>query len=162
MQQSTRPTSTLDINVYLNIKYPLKCDWVFKHVYGSDISKDTIYRESIELWDEVKMFNIPGIQEEFIQVYMNVFLYLYKYFSHWGFNPTLWGCKGCIQDFVDRIVVWHYVLRKYSKPFSFDYFREGNNWKKPSKVQCVLSKAGVSISLDEATSLVEELLYKFN
>ena len=143
--------------MYRNVKYPVKTKWVYEHIYGNDISWNTVYRELLELLHELRKKgkkDWKSIKEEFIQVYVNVLLFLHK---HTGINTPMYGGDSCIQEFVERLLVWEFILSKYNKKFNIDYFRDGTNWKRPEKVVSILSKASVFISRDEAISLIREL-----
>jgi hypothetical protein len=57
----------------------------------------------------------------------------------------------------DRIVVWKQilVLAEVKEKLDPEWFNQGNNWKKPVKVQYVLSQAGKNVSLEEAQALID-------
>lgn len=141
-------------SIYESVTYPVSCNWVYTNIYGNDIDFSTFKREFIELLEAIYHLNGKEIKKEFIQVYTNGLLLLHK---HTGLNIPMFGCKSCIEDFVDRLKVWEYAFKKYEKTMKLSYFREGNNWKRPEKVISILGKGNVDISLQEALQLIKEM-----
>lgn len=137
-----------------NVKYPVKCSWVYEHVYGGDISFSTLKREFIELLVEVWNLRPKGIHEEFLQVYVNLLLYLYK---HIGLDVPIYGGKPCIHTYVERLKTWEYILNKYDRVLNVRLFKDGNNWRKPEKLIRILSHVGVFMCEEKALWLIDHL-----
>jgi len=59
----------------------------------------------------------------------------------------------------DRVVVVKQILELSNAPNQFDpeWMNRGNNWRKPEKVQYILSQAGLDVSLVEAQALIDKV-----
>jgi hypothetical protein len=74
-----------------------------------------------------------------------------------GFDPVVPNWLPWEEDYI-RINKWKEILRLSNAPnqtLDLEWFNQGNNWKRPSKLIYVLSQAGLQIDEQDAQRLIQ-------
>lgn len=131
----------------------IKLDAYITECYSSSLGwKDLL----VELKEVFESTTWSEAKEELSQVALYLLIFLHQLLPF--INPHVPGWMPWEEDYI-RMQQWKRIFQAVglSPELNLEWFNQGNNWKRTSKVQYVLSQAGVFVNEEEAQHLIDSV-----